>query len=62
MVADPLPGAFFAHAPAPTPVSHAGDSSDLVVGIVGRLAPWKGQHVFLDAFLARVPARRRPRG
>jgi glycosyltransferase involved in cell wall biosynthesis len=25
------------------------DNGHLVVGIVGRLAPWKGQHVFLDA-------------
>jgi glycosyltransferase involved in cell wall biosynthesis len=26
-----------------------------VVGIVGRLAPWKGQHVFLDAFAQAFP-------
>jgi glycosyltransferase involved in cell wall biosynthesis len=26
--------------------------NDLVVGVVGRLAPWKGQHVFLEAFSA----------
>jgi glycosyltransferase involved in cell wall biosynthesis len=26
-----------------------------VVGIVGRLAPWKGQHVFLDAFARAFP-------
>src|SRR5436309_1669796 len=25
------------------------------VGIVGRLAPWKGQHVFLDAFAHAFP-------
>jgi len=27
-------------------------AGDITVGIVGRLAPWKGQHVFLDAFAA----------
>ena len=26
------------------------DSDEIVVGIIGRLAPWKGQHVFLDGF------------
>jgi glycosyltransferase involved in cell wall biosynthesis len=26
-----------------------------VVGLVGRLAPWKGQHVFLDAFARAFP-------
>jgi glycosyltransferase involved in cell wall biosynthesis len=28
----------------------SGDGRQLTIGIVGRLAPWKGQHVFLDAF------------
>lgn len=28
---------------------------DLVVGVVGRLAQWKGQHVFLDAFADAFP-------
>lgn len=27
----------------------------LVVGMVGRLAPWKGQHIFLDAFAQAFP-------
>jgi glycosyltransferase involved in cell wall biosynthesis len=31
-----------------TPAAHA-NKGRLVVGIVGRLAPWKGQHVFLNA-------------
>ncbi|RZS87399.1 glycosyltransferase involved in cell wall biosynthesis [Motilibacter rhizosphaerae] len=29
-----------------------GGDGPLVVGMVGRLAPWKGQHVFLEAFAA----------
>jgi glycosyltransferase involved in cell wall biosynthesis len=32
------------------PPRRAGRGDDLTVGIVGRLAPWKGQHVFLEAF------------
>ena len=36
-------------APAAAPCSH------LVVGIVGRLAPWKGQDVFLRAFAVAFP-------
>jgi glycosyltransferase involved in cell wall biosynthesis len=28
----------------------------LRVGIVGRIAPWKGQHVFIDAFATAFPA------
>lgn len=39
----------------PVPVS-APQRRGLTVGMVGRLAPWKGQHVFLEAF-----ARTRPR-
>jgi glycosyltransferase involved in cell wall biosynthesis len=35
-------------APRQTPTRAARES--LVVGIIGRLAPWKGQHVFLEAF------------
>jgi glycosyltransferase involved in cell wall biosynthesis len=31
------------------------DSDEFVVGIVGRLARWKGQHVFLEAFSAAFP-------
>jgi glycosyltransferase involved in cell wall biosynthesis len=33
-----------------------GDPSPLVVGMVGRLARWKGQHVFLEAFAKAFPA------
>jgi glycosyltransferase involved in cell wall biosynthesis len=29
----------------------------LTVGIVGRVAPWKGQHVFIDAFARAFPDR-----
>jgi glycosyltransferase involved in cell wall biosynthesis len=46
----------------PSPVSPAGparpprgDGRPLRVGIVGRLAPWKGQGLFLDAFAAAFP-------
>lgn len=36
--------------------SRPGSGGDaLRVGIVGRLAPWKGQHVFLDAFAQAFP-------
>jgi len=37
----------------PRPDEPAGDP---VVGMVGRLAPWKGQHVFLDAVAKLAPA------
>ena len=30
-------------------------ATPLVVGIVGRLSPWKGQHVFLEAFAKAFP-------
>ncbi len=33
----------------------AASESVLVVGMVGRLAPWKGQHIFLDAFSRAFP-------
>ncbi len=41
--------------PSPVDIAPAPRAPDAqpVVGIVGRLAPWKGQHVFLDA-MARV--------
>jgi glycosyltransferase involved in cell wall biosynthesis len=41
--------------PSPVDVTSMGRPTDgpPVVGIVGRLAPWKGQHIFLDA-VARV--------
>jgi len=53
VVPDPLPDAFFVDAPAARPVTAL--DGDLVIGIVGRLAPWKGQHVFLDAFARAFP-------
>ena len=31
------------------------DRDELRVGIVGRIAPWKGQHVFLEAFSGAFP-------
>ena len=37
------------HGAVPEPGSHA---DSLVLGVVGRLAEWKGQHVFLEAFAA----------
>lgn len=46
----------------PSPVPEARSSSrsrsgePLRVGMVGRLAPWKGQHVFLEAFAQAFPA------
>ena len=39
---------------APRPQKAAGP---LVVGMVGRLAPWKGQQLFLDAFATAFPNR-----
>ncbi len=40
------------HDPIASPLAAAqsGRDAGFVVGIVGRLAPWKGQHVFLEAF------------
>lgn len=32
------------------------EDDTLRVGVVGRLAPWKGQHVFLDAFARAFPS------
>jgi glycosyltransferase involved in cell wall biosynthesis len=47
-----VPSEFFAGHPS----RQAGrDDRPLAVGIVGRLAPWKGQHVFLDAFARAFP-------
>lgn len=36
--------------PAPAAVNGAGADRELHVGVVGRIAPWKGQHLFLDGF------------
>jgi glycosyltransferase involved in cell wall biosynthesis len=45
--------------PDPFERSRAGrgatQNDHLVVGIVGRLAPWKGQHLFLEAFARAFP-------
>lgn len=41
-------------ASAPCRIEH-GDLS-FVVGMVGRIAPWKGQHVFIDAFSQAFPS------
>lgn len=44
--------------PSPVPPAPAADGrapGPLRIGIVGRLAPWKGQHVFLDAFARAFP-------
>jgi glycosyltransferase involved in cell wall biosynthesis len=38
----------------PAPESPASDDL-LVIGMIGRLAPWKGQHVFLRAFAQAFP-------
>lgn len=40
---------------APFTVASAPRSDGLRVGIVGRLDPWKGQHVFLEAFAKAFP-------
>ena len=40
--------------PIPTTAT---ERSTFTVGIVGRLSPWKGQHVFLEGFAAGVPKR-----
>ena len=43
------------YAPTRTPAVKRAGSDGLVVGMVGRLAPWKGQDVFLRAFAAARP-------
>jgi glycosyltransferase involved in cell wall biosynthesis len=48
-------GAHAIHSPIPDPVrwlpvDRRTASDRFVVGMIGRIAPWKGQHVFLDAF------------
>jgi glycosyltransferase involved in cell wall biosynthesis len=39
----------------PRPGPATGRGSELRVGMIGRLAPWKGQHIFLDAFARALP-------
>jgi glycosyltransferase involved in cell wall biosynthesis len=36
----------------PPPAMRSADGAPLGIGMVGRIAPWKGQHVFLKAFSA----------
>ena len=57
VVPDPLPDSFFTAPPTARDEQRDDlrDGDELVVGIVGRLAPWKGQHVFLDAFATAFP-------
>lgn len=47
-----VPSALPAALPAARPIK---DAEQLVFGIVGRLTPWKGQHVFLEAFAQAFP-------
>jgi len=43
--------------PIPLPhVSRRPAASALRMGVIGRIAPWKGQHVFLDAFAKAFPS------
>ncbi|MEJ7764780.1 MAG: glycosyltransferase family 4 protein [Acidimicrobiales bacterium] len=44
-----------AHEPWSRPAAGAADSAVLRVGMIGRLAPWKGQHIFLEAFAKAFP-------
>ena len=46
IVFDPAPG----YAPVGLPPPSLRQPGETVIGLVGRLAPWKGQSVFLDAF------------
>jgi glycosyltransferase involved in cell wall biosynthesis len=54
----------------PSPVAPAGrsrsrsggPSMELRVGMLGRIAPWKGQHVFLEAFARAFPGNGGPGG
>jgi glycosyltransferase involved in cell wall biosynthesis len=39
----------------PAPAIGTRRSGPLVIAMVGRLAPWKGQHLFLEAFARAVP-------
>jgi asparagine synthase (glutamine-hydrolysing) len=41
--------------PTAPPRHRPGPAADLRLGIVGRLAPWKGQHIFLKAFADAFP-------
>jgi glycosyltransferase involved in cell wall biosynthesis len=56
VIPSPLPSGW----PEEAPRAHPGRTGPAVVGVVGRLSPWKGQDVFLRAFAAahRDPADR----
>jgi glycosyltransferase involved in cell wall biosynthesis len=41
---------------APAPYSAENGHFSFTVGMVGRMAPWKGQHVFIEAFARAFPA------
>jgi glycosyltransferase involved in cell wall biosynthesis len=56
VIPDPVPDEFFLDRGTGPPanddvVAHA----EPVIGMVGRISPWKGQHVFLDAFARAFP-------
>jgi glycosyltransferase involved in cell wall biosynthesis len=45
-----------------SPSRSGGPSMELRVGMLGRIAPWKGQHVFLEAFARAFPGNGGPGG
>ncbi len=45
--------------PPPAESRRSGPSAGLRIAMVGRLAPWKGQDVFIDAFALRLRRRTR---
>jgi glycosyltransferase involved in cell wall biosynthesis len=53
VVSGSVPSEFFAAASPPTP--ERVPRAAMVVGMVGRLTPWKGQDVFLEAFARAFP-------
>lgn len=55
MTAAVVPSAVVSHVETASPARSRG-TDFLTVGIVGRLAPWKGQDVFLDAFASAFPS------
>ncbi len=48
-----IPESFFERVSALSAGSR--DASVLRIGMIGRIAPWKGQHVFMEAFAAAFP-------
>jgi glycosyltransferase involved in cell wall biosynthesis len=51
-----LPHAVVVPSPVRVEPAERSEEGALRVGIVGRIAPWKGQHVFLEAFARAFPA------